>query len=232
MDARERAAFRALVERRAAGEPVAYLLGRREFYGRIFRVDARVLVPRPETEHLVDEALAHLSPEAEGPVLDLCSGSGCIGLTLLCERPALRVEAVELAPDAAALALENAERLGVAERYTQHVGDLFAPLEATQRFVLLTANPPYVDPSEWPDLPPEVRREPRGAVIAEAGGLSVARRILEGGRTVLRPDGLLLIEHGEAQGPALRDLALGLGYQEVRDLRDLAGHDRVLVARA
>ncbi|MDF1564629.1 MAG: peptide chain release factor N(5)-glutamine methyltransferase [Deltaproteobacteria bacterium] len=232
VDEDERAAFRRLVERRAAGEPVAYLLGRREFYGRSFRIDSRVLVPRPETELLVDAALALIPGGGQDPVLDLCSGSGCIGVTLAAERPTLSVVAVELSPDAAALARENAEQLGVSERYEQREGDLFEALAEGERFAALTANPPYIAPASWEGLPPEVRHEPRMALLAPEEGLALSRRILREGRAFLLPGGHLLLEHGEEQGPTLRAEALALGWSAAEVRRDLAGHDRLLVARA
>lgn len=228
----ERGTYRVLVERRARGEPSAYILGTREFYGRPFRVDPRAFIPRPETELLVDRVLEAVPPDAEGEVLDLCSGSGCVGVTLACERPGLRVTAVELHPDAAALARENAGALGVEDRYDQRVGDLFAPLAGRGPFLAVATNPPYVADGEIPGLQVEVRdHEPRAALAGGADGGDVARRILDEAQAWLVPGGLLAMEHGGEQGEVLRAHAEAAGWAAVEVHRDVAGLDRILTAR-
>lgn len=229
----ERDAYRALVERRAAGEPTAYLLGQREFYGRPFRVDRRVLIPRPETELLVDRALEALAPDATGPVLDLCSGSGCIGVTLCAERPALSVLAVDVSEDAAEVARENARALGVEGRYAQRVGDLFDAVRGEGPWPLVTANPPYVPAGDLPTIQREIRdHEPRVAVVGGEVGDEVAIRVVDAAPDHLLPGGLLLMEHGAPQGAGLRAHAEATGrYAEVSTLKDHAGLDRILVAR-
>src|SRR6266545_660288 len=161
--------YRGLVKRRAEGEPTAYLTGVKDFYGRPFAVDRRALIPRPETEMLVEAALAAL-PEG-GAALDLCTGSGCVGVTLALERPSARVVAGDVSPDALALARENAERLGARLELVQ--GDLYAPLPPEPRFDVVAANPPYVPSRELPGLARELAREPMLALDGGADGLAV-----------------------------------------------------------
>lgn len=228
----ERGAYRELVAKRVAGTPTAYLLGRREFYGRPFAVDRRVLIPRPETELLVDRALEAVRSDGEATVLDLCSGSGCVGVTLCCERPSVRVVAVDLSKGAAEVAVANARALGALERYDQRVGDLFAPVTETA-FPVITANPPYVAESAMASLQREIREnEPREALVAGPVGTEVALRIVAEAPARLTETGILVIEHGEDQGEALEAAARGTGaYAEVSGIRDLAGHPRILVCR-
>src|SRR6266540_6334417 len=152
----ELARFRDLVRRRAEGEPTAYLTGRREFFGRPFRVDARVLVPRPETELLVEAALAAL-PEG-GRALDLCTGSGCVAVSLALGRNGARVLATDVSGDALAVARENAAALGAVVEFA--TGDLWSAVHGSERFDVITSNPPYIPTKELAGLSPEVRREP------------------------------------------------------------------------
>ena len=144
----ELGAFRALIERRLAGEPTQYLTGVREFYNRPFKVDARVLIPRPETELLVEAALRRLPRDAPGLALDVCTGSGCIAISLAAERPQATVMATDVSPDACALAGENAQVLGVGERVKVLQGNLFAPLPPGARFDVVVSNPPYIATGE------------------------------------------------------------------------------------
>ena len=227
LEAAELAAYRALIARRAAGEPTQYLTGTREFHGRPFAVDARVLIPRPETELLVDAVLRALPPGRELRLLDLCAGSGCVGVTLVLERPAARVVATEVSPEAAEVARANAAALGVADRFEVRVGDLFGPVEAEPPFDAIVANPPYVARGELPTLSAEVRREPALALDGGEDGLDVVRRIVAGAPRWLVPGGLLAMEIGDRQGPAVRSLLEGAGYGSVRIERDLARHDRL-----
>jgi release factor glutamine methyltransferase len=227
LEADELAAYRSLVARRAAGEPTHYLTGTREFYGRPFAVDPRVLIPRPETELLVEAALRALPVDRELRLLDLCAGSGCVGVTLLLERPRARVVATEISPKAAEVARANAAALGAADRYELRVGDLFGPVEAEPPFDAIVANPPYVARGELPTLSAEVRREPALALDGGEGGLDVVRRIVGGAPRWLAPGGLLALEIGDRQGSAVRSLLEGAGYGSVRIERDLARHDRL-----
>ena len=229
LGAPELAAFRELVKRRAAGEPTAYLVGRREFYGRTFRVDPRGLVPRPETELLVDAALAALPDSGAG--LDLCTGTGCVAVTLGLERPAARVVAVDLSPDAAALARENASALGAANVEVLE-GDLYAPVPAGARFDVVVANPPYVPTGELPGLARELHREPRLALDGGPDGLAIARPLVAGAIGRLLPGGTLAVELHESHAEVLPRLCLEAGFATAELRRDLAGLPRIVVARA
>lgn len=219
--------FRALVKRRAEGEPTAYLVGQKEFCGRLFRVDARALIPRPETELLVEAALEAL-PEGAW-ALDLCTGSGCIGVTLALSRPDARVVATNLSKEAVELARENADRLGAHLELLP--GNLFEPLAPAERFHLVVANPPYVPTGELARLAREVRREPTLALDGGADGLSLARRVVAGAPERLRPGGLLLVEMHESHLEQLPALCREAGFTSVEARRDLAGLPRFVVAR-
>jgi len=223
----ELAAYRGLIARRAAGEPTSYLTGTREFYGRTFAVDPRVLVPRPETELLVEAVLQAVPRDAEIRVLDLCTGSGCVGITLALERPRARVLATDTSPGAVEVARANAAALGPADRFEARLGDLLAPVEGEPPFDVVVANPPYVPTGELPTLSPEVRREPPLALDGGADGLDVVRRIAEEAPRRLVPGGLLALEIGDGQGPAVHSLLEAAGYGSVRIERDLARHDRL-----
>jgi release factor glutamine methyltransferase len=223
----ELATFRALIERRMAGEPTQYLTGVKEFYNRPFKVDARVLIPRPETELLVEAALHALPKDAPSQALDLCTGSGCIAISLAAERPQVAVLATDLSPDACALARENAETLGVSARVTISQGDLFAPVPEDARFQLVVSNPPYIASREIPGLSAEVRREPHLALDGGQDGLTVIRRVIEGARRYLVPGGLLALETAETQGNAVRELLQAAGYENVRVEKDLERRDRL-----
>ncbi len=223
----ELATFRALIERRIAGEPTQYLTGVREFYNRPFKVDPRVLIPRPETELLVEACLQRLPKDAPSRVLDVCVGSGCIALSIAAERPRATVFATDLSPDAIALARENAEALKVADRVTLLQGNLFAPLPPDARFDVVVSNPPYIATAEIDTLSAEVRREPRMALDGGADGLVLIRRVAEGARRHLVPGGLLAMEIGETQGAALVAVLQAAGYAEVRVEKDLERRDRM-----
>ncbi|RKH45071.1 peptide chain release factor N(5)-glutamine methyltransferase [Corallococcus llansteffanensis] len=223
----ELTAFRALIERRLAGEPTNYLTGTKEFYNRPFKVDARVLIPRPETELLV-EALLHAVPkDAPSRVLDVCTGSGCIAISVAGERPQATVFATDLSPDACALAKENAQALGVGERVTVLQGDLFSPLPPDARFQVVVSNPPYIDSGDIAGLSPEVRREPRLALDGGPDGLVALRRVIQGARRVLEPGGLLALEMGETQGSAVLELLRAAGYADARVEKDLERRERM-----
>jgi release factor glutamine methyltransferase len=213
-----------LVERRARGEPLAYLVRGQEFYSLPLRVTPAVLIPRPETELLVDEALAHLPRGEPRSVLDLGTGSGAVALVLKRERPEASVTAADVSAGALAVARANAERLGLAVRFVE--SDWFAAL-AGERFDLIVCNPPYVasDDRAFADL----GFEPRLALDGGADGLDALRAVLGGAREHLNPSGLLLLEHGHDQRAALVELAESLGWRLVAAHTDLAGHARVLV---
>src|SRR5690349_4026028 len=169
----ELARYRELVRRRAEGEPTAYLVGRREFFGRPFRVDPRVLVPRPETEQLVEAALAALP--VGGRALDLCTGSGCVAVSVALGREGARVVATDVSEDALAVARENATALGAVVEFA--TGDLWAAVHGRERFHVIASNPPYIPAKELPGLSREVRREPCIALDGGDDGLALLRRI-------------------------------------------------------
>lgn len=247
LDEAERARFRALIRERAnARVPVAYLTGRREFYGIELESTKDALVPRPETELLVDLALEELarrskttpaSPPAAGPlVVDIGTGTGAIAIAVakLAKGPAPRVLAVELSPAAASLARRNVLRHKLEERVEVLDGDLTAPLAARGlegRVDLLLSNPPYIAQGERALLAPEVLGEPEMALFSGQDGLDAIRRLVAEAPRFLAPGGLLAVEHGAAQGPATQSLARAAGLQEVETRKDLEGRDRLLVAR-
>jgi release factor glutamine methyltransferase len=228
-------AVRALVQRRRKREPVAYILGTREFYRHTFEVSSAVLIPRPETELVVDRALAALPKGATEPahVLDLCTGSGAIAITLAAERPHTHVAATDISEAAVAVAQRNAERTGVAERVHVVQGDLFAPLPRDRKYAVITANPPYVTEADYETLAPEIlQHEPSLALIAGADGLSVLRRICSEAADWLAPQGLLALELGAGQAPAVMDLLRATQrFTDIAAHRDLAGIERVVEAK-
>ncbi len=228
----ELGSIRALVERRRAREPMAYILGQREFYGRAFGVSRDVLIPRPDTETLVEAALAFLRAGApEGPLLDLCTGSGAVAVTLAAECPGRDVIATDVSASALACARANALRHGVEGRVAWHHGDLFAALTPEARFACVTANPPYIASAEIETLAPEVSRfEPRLALDAGADALSFYRRIAREVRGHVVPGGAVFVEVGIGQAPAVRALFEAHGFVDLRSVRDLAGIERVVCA--
>lgn len=227
-----RAAMRELVKRRAAAEPVAYLVGYREFFSLNFEVRPGIFIPRPETETLVMEALEFLKSQEAPRVLDLCTGSGCIAVSIAHEHPTALVTAVDLNPLAVEVATNNAARHGVADRVTILHGDLTAPVPAGETFDLIVSNPPYVREDEIPTLAPDIREhEPHLALTAGEDGLDVIRRLLVEIPPRLRHPGAVLIELSPEQGPAAVDLFSGAGlFSRVDLVRDLARVDRVLRA--
>ncbi len=229
----ELGAVRALVERRRNHEPMAYLLGEREFFGRPFSVDRSVLIPRPDTETLVEQALEFLRTKAPaGPVLDLCVGSGAVVVSLAAELPERTFVATDLSSDALAVARRNAARHGVEARVSLRQGDLFGALEPDARFACITVNPPYIGSDEMAQLAPDVRdHEPRMALDAGPDSLVFYRRLAReaGGR--LLPGAMLLAEVGYTQAEAVMTLWRDAGFQDVRAHRDLGGVARVVTGR-
>jgi release factor glutamine methyltransferase len=229
LSAEELGRFRDMVKRRRAHEPVAYIVGEREFWGRVFRVDRRVLVPRPDTETLVEAALEstrHVSMSMRA--LDLCTGSGCVAISLAKERPTSVVYATDASEDALAVARENALRLG-AYNVVLRAGDLYAPVDATLRCDLITANPPYIARGELATLQQDVRDfEPRMAVEAGDDGLDVLRRVVAGAPVHLVPGGVLAVEVGAGQAPAVAELFRGAGFDGIALRRDYARIERVV----
>jgi release factor glutamine methyltransferase len=223
------ARFAALLARRLTGEPVAYLLGRKEFYGRNFVVDERVLIPRPETEHVVEAALGLALPPAPR-ILDVGTGSGCLAVTLALELPGASVAAADLSPGALAVAAGNARRHGVAGRIAAVASDLTAALDLGG-FDLVMSNPPYVDPGAAADLSPEVCNfEPHLALFSPGSGDSVLARLF-GECARLRPGVPLVVEIGFGQLDAASRHAAAAGLEIADVRRDYAGVPRVLVLR-
>lgn len=225
----EMSAFRAFVGRRARGEPVAYLVGMREFYGRPFEVNTGVLIPRPETESLVELALEQLPGDAPRTVLDLGTGSGAIAITIACERPQATIYGVDAAPAALLLARRNACRLMPKGRGFQPiflVGHWYEPV-AEERFDLIVANPPYIAECDPHLAEGDLRFEPRAALTPGGDGLAALREIIANAPDHLRPGGWLFCEHGHDQAEAVRVLLRHAGFTEIHSRRDLAGIERV-----
>lgn len=222
----ERQSFAACLERRARREPLAYVLGEWGFRRLTLTIDARALVPRPETEVVVERCLALLSGSAEPRVLDVGVGSGAIALAIADEHPGARVLGVDSSEEALALAGENRDRAGVNGRVELVRGDLLAAVGGP--FELVVSNPPYVDPAEWEALQPEIRLyEPRSAIV----GSDVAHTIARATRPLLAPGGWLVLEAGDGQAGPLAELLRDLGYDEVAVTLDLAGRERVVEGR-
>jgi release factor glutamine methyltransferase len=224
------ASLEPLVLRRLAHEPVAYILGNWEFFSLEFDVTPPLLVPRPETEHLVEVALDFLG-ESEGRVLDLCTGTGCIILSIAKNTRGGEWWATDLNPLAVSTARANAARHGVALNLVE--GDLFAPLPADAGpFDVIVSNPPYVEERDWEGLAPDIRNyEDPLALLSGSDGLDCIRRIVAQAQDWLVPGGFLALEMGETQGPALRTLLAGAGYEAIKITKDLAGHDRIASGR-
>ena len=214
----------ALVERRRGGEPVAYIIGRREFFGLELKVTPAVLIPRPETELLVEQALARLPAGQPLRVLDLGTGSGAVAIAIAHERPDARVTATDRWEAALCVARENAARLGARVRFVP--SDWYAGL-AGEAFDLIVSNPPYVAEGDPHLHQGDLRFEPREALVGGSDGLECLRRIVAGAPSYLRQGGWLLLEHGFDQGAECRFLLEETGFVEVFTARDLAGLERV-----
>lgn len=224
--------FREVVERRAQGEPLQYITGVQDFYGRSFRVSPAVLIPRPETELLVEAALELMSEPAV--FCDVGTGSGCIGVTLLCERPETRGVAVDVSDAALEIAKQNAVEQGVAERLSFVVSNCFDSLpEDIAPFDLIVSNPPYVAEGVVAGLQREVKNhEPMVALTPGPDGLKIIRRLIEETPQFLRKDGHLLLEIGFDQGEAVRALAATSSLQLVEIRDDLQGIPRIVILRS
>jgi release factor glutamine methyltransferase len=223
----EAAGVSALLRRRLAGEPVAYIIGRREFYGLDFTVGPGVLIPRPETELLVELALERLPPR--GRVLDMGTGSGAIAVAIAHARPDAQVTALDVSPAALAIAQRNAELNGVAVRFLH--SDWFAAI-AGATFDLVVSNPPYIAAGDRHLAEGDLRFEPPGALTDHADGLSALRAIVAGAPACLAPGSWLLMEHGYDQSAAVQALLSARCYADVQSWHDLAGIPRVTGGRA
>ncbi len=229
LDAAAARAYQALIERRAGGEPVAYLTGTREFWSLELHVTPATLIPRPETELLVEHALAHIPPDADWTVADLGTGCGAIALALAHERPRLRVLATDRSAEALAVARDNAVRLGLAN-VEFRPGDWCAALGG-ERCQVIVSNPPYVRDDDPHLQQGDLRFEPQAALRAGADGLDAIRVIVAGAPKCLRPDGWLLLEHGADQADVVRACLLEHGFRDVDTDRDYSGHARITAAR-
>ncbi|MBF8221168.1 peptide chain release factor N(5)-glutamine methyltransferase [Halomonas sp. 328] len=228
----ERARFEALVAARAQGHPVAYLTGEREFWGLRLATSPATLIPRPDTETLVEAALAR-AVAPTGRLLDLGTGTGAIALAFASERPGWTVLGLDLAPEAVRLARHNAERLGIANAHFRE-SDWFSALaeeNADERFALIVANPPYIAADDLHLSQGDVRFEPASALVADQNGLADLRHLVAEARHYLAPNGWLLLEHGYEQGAAVRRALTDAGYAEVASLTDLGGRERLSLGR-
>lgn len=223
------AAFEALVGRRLAGEPVAYLLGHRGFWRFDLQVSPDTLIPRPETERLVELALERLAPDAPTRVADLGTGTGAIALAIASERPQAQVFATDASARALAMAQANARTLGLG-RVDFRLGDWLAPL-AGERFDLIASNPPYIADDDAHLQQGDLRFEPRSALASGTDGLDDLRRIAAQAPDHLLPGGWLLVEHGWDQGAAVRGLFAANGFEAIGTMQDWEHRDRVTLGR-
>lgn len=226
----EEAAYRALLQRRLTGEPMAHILGEREFHGLNFKVTSATLIPRPETELLVELGLEKLSRYEMGRVLDLGTGTGAIALSIAHVRPEMEVVAVDASAAALEVARENAQRLGTGN-VTFAQSDWFSTLSG-QRYELIVSNPPYVATDDMHLSQGDVRFEPLSALASGVDGLDDIRRIVAEARDFLVPGGWLLLEHGFDQAAAVQELLKRAGFGNIFSQADLAGMDRVTGGRA
>jgi release factor glutamine methyltransferase len=233
LEQRELDAFRELVKRRRTGEPTAYLLGQREFYGTTFHVDQGVLIPRPDTELLVETALEKTQERlAEGRAVDLCTGSGCVAIAFALKRRGWHVTGIDLSAAAVAVARKNAQSAGLFQGIEFLEGDLFAPLPADEKFHLITANPPYIPSGVIPTLDIGIRQfEPHLALDGGVDGLTVTKRLVEESTKYLLPSGVLALEIGYDQGPEVATLLRKQGFTDVEIRKDYGGHERVVWGR-
>lgn len=229
LSASEQFAYDALLQRRLRGEPIAHILGEREFFGLTLRVTPATLIPRPETELLVELALQRIPVSGKCRVLDLGTGSGAIAIAIAHNRPEAQVTAVDASAEALQVARENARRLGIANLQFMH-GDWFAPL-AGQRFDLIVSNPPYVAAGDVHLTLGDVRFEPRTALASGTDGLDDIRHIVAQAENFMERGAWLLLEHGYDQAGPVRTLLGQAGFAEVFSARDIAGIERVSGAR-
>ncbi|MDH0308259.1 peptide chain release factor N(5)-glutamine methyltransferase [Aeromonas caviae] len=228
LDAAQQATLAGWLARRLNGEPIAHLIGEREFWSLPLKVSPATLIPRSDTEVLVEQALARL-PGGPCALLDLGTGTGAIALALKSERPDADVWAVDRMPAAAALARTNSAALGLPIEVRD--GSWFAPLSDAPRFAMIVSNPPYIDGTDPHLHEGDVRFEPRSALVAEEQGLADIRLIVTQAPAHLVPGGWLLLEHGWDQGEAVRQLLLQQGYVQVETVRDYGDNERVTLGR-
>ena len=228
LDAAQAETLALLLARRVNGEPVAHLVGTREFWSLPLFVSPATLIPRPDTECLVEQALARL-PSTPCHILDLGTGTGAVALALASERPDCQLTAVDYIADAVALAQRNAEHLGITN-ITIMQSDWFSALDA-QRFAMIVSNPPYIDEQDEHLAQGDVRFEPKTALVAGDHGLADLAHIITQGREWLEPGGVMLLEHGWKQGAAVRALFDNAGYRQAQTCRDYGDNDRLTLAQ-
>lgn len=234
LDAAQQATLMGWLERRLHGEPIAHLIGEREFWSLPLRVSPATLIPRPDTEVLVEQALVRLPEPAQASqaplaLLDLGTGTGAIALALKSERPNLDVWAVDRMPEAAALARANSAALGLPIEVRD--GSWFEPLSGAPRFAMIVSNPPYIDGTDPHLEEGDVRFEPRSALVADEQGLADIRLIVAEAPAHLTAGGWLLLEHGWNQGEPVRQLLLQRGYRQVETVRDYGDNERVTLGQ-
>ena len=227
---RARDAFAAAVARRIGREPLAYIVQRQEFWSLEFEVTPAVLIPRPETELVVETARTLAASTSGARIADVGTGSGCIAVALARELPDAALWATDVSPETLTVAGRNAKRLGVADRIQFAVGDLLAPIAGAAPFDLICANPPYVASADANSLQPELSYEPASALFAGDDGLAVIQRLLVDSLAFLTPRGALVMEIGFGQADAVREQARAAGFDRVDVRNDYAGVERVLVA--
>jgi len=226
-----------LAERAGQHEPIAYLTGKTEFYSLALNVTRDCMIPRPETELLVERAIEFLRTSSGTQwVCDLCTGSGCIAVAIAKNCPAARIIATDISADAIKVAAQNVEAYQLDDRVKLVSGDLFEPVKVIsggQQFDLIVCNPPYVSAAEYEALPKTVRDyEPRLALFAGSDGLDICRRIITEAGDFLKPEGALMLEIGYAQGPAVTELLQQAGaFSEIKIQKDLRHNDRLAIAR-
>jgi release factor glutamine methyltransferase len=219
----------AFAQRRLAGEPMARILGEAEFYGLVFKLNASTLVPRPETEMLVDFALASLPPDRPSRILDLGTGTGCVALAILAHLPQASAVGVDISPEAVACATANAEALDLTARFEARAGYWYKPIGRNERFDLIVSNPPYVRTGEIAGLMAEVRdHDPRAALDGGIDGLNAHRAVAFTARNFIEPGGLIALECGAGQGEAVATILRTGGFAGIAIKKDLRGLDRVV----
>lgn len=223
--------FRSLVSRRAQGEPLQYITSHQEFFKLDFELTPDVLIPRPETELIVEVGLELLKHEPAPALADIGTGSGCIAISLLYELPNARAVAVDLSPTALAVATKNAERHQVINRLRLVKSDLFSAIDSKECFDVIVSNPPYVPVDELTDLQREVRHEPQDALDGGADGLAVIRRLLNDAPKFLRSGGYLIFEIGIDQADAIKQIVEQTAWELVEIRKDLQGIPRTVVLR-
>ena len=229
LTAEQREAFQTMVERRTGGEPLQYIIAQQEFFKLDFEVTPEVLIPRPETELIVETSLELLQNDPQPYFADIGTGSGCIAISMLYELPEARALATDVSRAALRVALRNAERHSVSDRLALLESDCFSGLDAKESFTLITSNPPYVSEDELKSVQREVRFEPRAALAAGSDGLSVIRRLVGEARPFLRAGGYLVFEIGFGQSEAVEKL-VDRGVWKLLEIRkDLQGIRRTLV---